>query len=93
MRVSLRQDHTASANRRQKILEDTNLKLASVARDWLGVSGRAILARLLAGEEDAEKLAERSRGHLRSKLPARRLALEGRMTEPQRWLLGVLQEP
>src|ERR1700757_4920391 len=62
MRASLRQDHTAVANRRQKILEDANVKLASVASDWLGVSGRAILARLLAGEEDAEKLAALSRG-------------------------------
>jgi transposase len=34
-RVSLRQDHTAVANRMQKILEDANIKLASVATDWL----------------------------------------------------------
>jgi transposase len=92
MRTSLRQDHTAIANRMQKILEDANIKLASVASDWLGVSGRAILAQLLAGEEDADKLAELSRGRLRSKLPAMRLALEGRMTEHHRWLLRVLQE-
>ena len=62
MRTSLRQDHTAVANRMQKILEDANIKLAAVASDWLGVSGRAILAQLLAGEEDAEKLAALSRG-------------------------------
>src|SRR5262245_49860484 len=92
MRTSLRQDHTAVANRMQKILEDANIKLASVASEWLGVSGRAILAQLLAGEEDAEKLAELSRGRLRSKLPAMQLALEGRMTEHHRWMLGVLQE-
>jgi transposase len=92
MRASLRQDHTAVANRMQKILEDANIKLASVASDWLGVSGRAILAQLLAGEEDAEKLAGLSRGRLRSKLPAMRLALEGRMTEHHRWMLRVLQE-
>jgi transposase len=92
MRASLRQDHTAVANRMQKILEDANIKLASVASDWLGVSGRAILAQLLAGEEDATKLAELSRGRLRAKLPAMRLALEGRMTEHHRWLLRVLQE-
>ena len=92
MRASLRQDHTAIANRMQKILEDANIKLASVASDWLGVSGRAILAQLLAGEEDAEKLAELSRGRLRSKLPAMQLALEGRMTEHHRWMLRVLHE-
>jgi transposase len=92
MRASLRQDHTAVANRMQKILEDANIKLASVASDWLGVSGRAILAQLLAGEEDAEKLAALSRGRLRSKLPAMQLALEGRMTEHHRWMLRVLHE-
>jgi transposase len=92
MRASLRQDHTAIANRMQKILEDANIKLASVASDWLGVSGRAILAQLLAGEEDARKLAALSRGRLRSKLPAMQLALEGRMTEHHRWMLRVLQE-
>lgn len=92
MRASLRQDHTAVANRMQKILEDANIKLASVASDWLGVSGRAILAQLLAAEEDARKLAALSRGRLRSKLPAMQLALEGRMTEHHRWMLRVLQE-
>jgi hypothetical protein len=45
------------ANRMRKILEDANIKLASVASDWLGVSGRAILAQLLAGDEDVKKLA------------------------------------
>src|SRR5689334_19468273 len=92
MRTSLRQDHTAVANRMQKILEYANIKLAAVASDWLSVSGRAILAQLLAGEEDAEKLAELSRGRLRSKLPAMQLALEGRMTEHHRWMLRVLHE-
>jgi transposase len=92
MRASLRQDHTAVANRRQKVLEDANIKLASVARDGLGVSGRAILAQLLAGEKDAEKLVGLSRGRLRSKLPAMQLALEGRMTEHHRWRLRVLHE-
>jgi transposase len=92
MRASLRQDHTAVANRMQKVLEDANIKLAAVASDWLGVSGRAILAQLLAGEEDAEKLAALSRGRLRSKLSAMQLALEGRMTEHHRWMLRVLHE-
>jgi transposase len=92
MRASLRQDHTAIANRMQKILEDANIKLAAVASDWLGVSGRAILTQLLAGEEDAEKLAALSRGRLRSKRPAMELALEGRMREHHRWMLRLLYE-
>jgi transposase len=90
LRTSLRQDHTTVANRMQKILEDANLKLASVASDWLGVSGRAILTQLLAGEEDATKLADLSRRRLRAKLPQMQLALEGRLTEHHRWLLRVL---
>ena len=90
LRTSLRQDHTAVANRMQKILEDANIKLASVASDWLGVSGRAILAQLLAGEEEATTLANLSRRRLRAKLPQMQLALEGRMTDHHRWLLRVL---
>jgi transposase len=90
LRTSLRQDHTTVANRMQKILADANLKLASVASDWLGVSGRAILTQLLAGEEDATKLADLSRRRLRAKLPQMQLALEGRLTEHHRWLLRVL---
>jgi transposase len=61
-RASLRQDHTAVANRMQKVLEDANVKLASVATDWLGVSGRDILSRMLDGEQDAGKLADLCRG-------------------------------
>jgi transposase len=90
LRTSLRQDHTTVANRMQKILEDANIKLASVASDWLGVSGRAILTQLLAGEEDATKLADLSRRRLRAKLPQMQLALEGRLTEHHRWMLRVL---
>jgi transposase len=90
LRTSLRQDHTTVANRMQKILEDANIKLASVASDWLGVSGRAILTQLLAGEEDATKLADLSRRRLRAKLPQMQLALEGRLTDHHRWLLRVL---
>lgn len=90
LRTSLRQDHTAVANRMQKILEDANIKLASVASDWLGVSGRAILTQLLAGEEDATKLADLSRRRLRAKLPQMQLALEGRLTDHHRWMLRVL---
>jgi transposase len=88
----LRQAQTAIAHRRQKIVEDAHLKVASVASDWLGVSGRALLAQLLAGEEDAEKLAARARGRWRSKRPAMELALAGRMTEHPRGRLRLLYE-
>jgi transposase len=91
-RASLRQDHTAVANRMQKILEDANIKLASVASDWLGVSGRIILNQMLDGEEDTGKLAHLCRGRLREKIPEMQLALEGRMTEHHRWMLRLQRE-
>jgi transposase len=78
------------ANRIQKVLEDANLKLGSVATDVLGVSGRDMLRALIAGETDAVKLAELARGKLRAKIPALRLALQGRVTAHHRFLLGLL---
>src|SRR3954453_22410749 len=91
-RASLRQDHTAVANRRQKVLEDAHVKLASVATDWLGVLGRDILSRLLDGEQDAGKLADLCRGRLRDKIPEMQRALEGRMTDHHRWMLRLQRE-
>lgn len=71
--------HTRSAevNRLQKVLEDANIKLASVATDVMGVSGRAILHALLAGGQDPEQLAELSKGRLRKKKDALQAALQG----------------
>jgi transposase len=78
------------ANRIQKILEDANIKLGSVASDVLGVSGRDMLRALVAGEDDPVKLAELARGVLRGKIPALRLALRGRVTAHHRFLLQLL---
>jgi transposase len=91
-RVSLAQEVNRIANRIQKLLEDANIKLASVATDTLGASGRAMLEALLAGEEDSTQLAELSKGLLRNKIPELRLALEGRMTEHHRFLLRQLYD-
>jgi hypothetical protein len=52
----------------QRILEDANIKLASVASDGLGVSGRIIWNQMLDGGEDSGKLAQLCRGRLREKL-------------------------
>ena len=76
-------------NRVQKVLEDANIKLASVASDVLGMSGRAMLRALVAGETDPDKLAESALGRLRPKRPALRQALAGRVTEHHRFLLGL----
>jgi transposase len=91
-RVSLTQEINRIANRVQKVLEDANIKLASVATDALGASGRAMLEAMLAGEEDSSRLAEMSKGLLRNKMAELRLALEGRMTEHHRFLLRQLYD-
>src|SRR5580698_3015728 len=91
-RVSLVQETNRIANRIQKVLEDANIKLASVATDALGASGRAILEAMLAGEQDAARLAEMSKGLLRNKIPELKLALEGRITEHHRFLLRQLYD-
>jgi transposase len=78
-RKTMVQQRADEANRLQKTLEDTNLKLASVATDVLGLSGRAMFAALLGGERDPEVLAELARGKLRAKLPQLRQALVGRV--------------
>jgi transposase len=89
-RVSLVQEINRIANRVQKVLEDANIKLASVATDALGASGRAMLEALVAGEQDRTQLAEMSKGLLRKKIPELQQALEGRVTEHHRFLLRQL---
>jgi transposase len=89
-RSQLVSEKAAVANRVQKVLEDANIKLAGVATDVLGVSGRAMIRALIAGREDPAELAELARRRLRRKLPELRAALEGRVSEHHRFLLGVL---
>src|SRR5438876_1009167 len=61
-RRQLVQEHAREANRVQKVLETANIKLGDVATDVLGVSGRAMLHALIAGERDPERLADLARG-------------------------------
>ena len=77
-RKVLIQERTREANRLHKVLEDAGIKLATVATDILGVSGRDMLHALVAGTTDPDVLAELARGTLRKKLPALRQALAGR---------------
>ena len=89
-RVQLMRQKASVANRIQKILEDANIKLASVATDVLGVSGRDMLEAIIAGQEDPQVLAELARRKLRSKIPQLQTALHGRVTEHHRFLLKLL---
>jgi transposase len=79
-RASLAQEINRIANRIQKVLEDANIKLASVASNTLGASGRTMLEAIIHGEQDSQRLAETSRGLLRNKIPELQRALEGRVT-------------
>jgi hypothetical protein len=56
------------------VLEDATIKLAAVATDILGKSGKEMLLAIIGGEQDAELLAELARGRLRTKLPQLRQA-------------------
>jgi transposase len=87
-RVKLVQERAREANRIQKVLESANIKLASVASDVLGVSGRAMLEALVAGEQDPKQLAQLARGRLRQKLPALEQALTGVVRPHQAFLLA-----
>src|SRR2546426_5527441 len=86
-RSTLVQDRARALNRLQAVLEDANLKLASVVTDIYGVSARAMLAALLAGQRDVEALADLARGRLRAKRDQLKEALEGRVTAPHSFLL------
>jgi transposase len=91
-RVNLAEESNRIANRIQKVLEDANIKLASVATDALGASGRAMLKAMIAGEQNAEVPAEMSKGLLRNKRLELREALEGRTTAHHRFLLQELMD-
>src|SRR5262245_47784819 len=89
-RKALTQDRTREANRLHKVLQDAGIKLASVATDVLGVSGRAMLEALIGGTTDPNVLAELARGRLRTKLPALRQALAGRFRPQHAFLVTQL---
>src|SRR4051812_31244741 len=91
-RSQLVAEKTAVANRIQKVLEDANIKLASVASDVLGASGRDMIRAMIAGEEDPAALAGRARRLLRRKIPALQQALHGRVTEHHRFQLQLLMD-
>lgn len=89
-RVSLLQDRNRLANRVHKALEDANVKLASVATDVLGKSGRAMLESIVRGEDNPRILAELAQGRLRGKIPQLREALRGGVRGHHRFLLGEI---
>jgi transposase len=83
-------ERSTLVNRVQKLLERANIKLASVATNVMGVSGRAILAALVEGNASPEEMAELSRGRLRDKRAALEQALTGRFQAHHRFVLTEL---
>jgi transposase len=87
-RSQLVSERTREVNRVQKVLEDANVKLASVATDVLGVSGRAMLRALIRGEADSRELAKLARGRLKAKTAELEKALLGHVSDHHRFLLS-----
>lgn len=87
-RTRLTDERKSEINRLQKVLEDANLKLASVASDVMGVTGRAILNELVQGQTDPTTLAALAKGRLRQKRELLAKALVGRIKPHHRFLLA-----
>jgi transposase len=88
-RLQLIAESARETQRIQKVLEDANIKLASVATDVMGMSGRDMLRALIAGETNAKRLAELARGRLKATIPALQKALVGRVTDHHRFMLRM----
>jgi transposase len=86
-RIHLVDERARLTNRLQAVLEDANIKLASVVTDIRGLSAREILQRLLEGETDAQALAELARGRMRAKRDALAQAVVGRLQAHHVFLL------
>jgi transposase len=88
-RRKLIEQASAEKNRVQKVLEDANIKLASVASNVFGVSGRAMIKALLETDMTPEEMAGLAKGKLREKIPELIEALEGNVSEHHRFLIGM----
>src|SRR6185437_5361441 len=87
-RRSLVEMRSAEVNRIQKVLEGANIKLAAVLSNVVGVSGRAMLERLVAGDADTDAIAQLAHGRVRATTEELAAALHGVMGEHQHWLLA-----
>jgi transposase len=83
------ESQAAERNRLLKVLETANIKLASVATDVFGMSGRLMLRALIAGKATPQERAELAKGLLRKKIPELQRALEGKLEEHHRFLLEL----
>jgi transposase len=91
-RTQLVAQATQVANRIQKVLQDANIKLSSVASQVLGVSGRAMIQAMIQGITDPDTLADLAKGVLKNKSTELREALEGYIQQEHRFLLKLLMD-
>ena len=85
-RTAITRERSREVQRLEKLLEDAGIKLSAVASDIMGVSGRAMLEALIAGDRDAAGLAELAKRRLRSKIPQLTEALQGRFNDHHAFL-------
>jgi transposase len=89
-RADLVNTRTAEKNRVEELLEDARIKLSVVASDIFGVSGREMMAALIAGERNPAVLAQLARTGMRAKIPRLEQAFVGRFTEHHAFLLATM---
>ena len=89
-RTRLHQEKSSAVNRLHKILEDANIKLGAVVSDIQGVSARAMLEALIAGQLEAEQMADLAQRSLRQKIPQLVEALTGLVREHHRFMLSQI---
>jgi transposase len=80
----------AEKNRVEKLLEDAQIKVSVVASDIFGVSGRAMMAALIAGERNPKVLAQLARSRMRTKISALEEAFTGHFTDHHAFLLAKM---
>jgi transposase len=88
-RTQLTRERGQIVQRLEKLLEDTGIKLAAVASDIMGVSGRAMLEALVSGEREPQTLAELAKRKLRNKIPELTEALTGRLRDHHAFLVRL----
>ena len=89
-RADLINVRTAEKNRVEKLLQDAQIKLSVVASDIFGVSGREMMAALIAGQRNPKVLAQLARARMRAKIPLLEQAFVGRFTDRHRFLLATM---
>lgn len=88
-RTTITRARTKEIQRLEKLLEDTGIKLSAVISEIVGVSGRAMLEALIAGQRDPAVIADLAKGQMRQKIPALTEALRGRFNDHHAFMVRL----